>query len=65
MKEKAEMVLGLKVHASHDIAMKCSEPDVYRIGHVRVIFSIPEQYCKLLLERHTIVPLHLAYVEWF
>ena len=37
----------------------------YRIGQVRVIFSLPEKAIGELLPLGVVLPQHLAYVEWF
>ncbi|KAM6496349.1 hypothetical protein JOM56_009055 [Amanita muscaria] len=37
----------------------------YRVGRIRVIFSIPDRYHHMLFKPHVLVPQHLAYVELF
>jgi hypothetical protein len=37
----------------------------YRLGRVRVVFSIPEQALDRMFRPGVVVPSHLAYVEWF
>ncbi|KAJ7117694.1 hypothetical protein C8R44DRAFT_832357 [Mycena epipterygia] len=39
--------------------------DGYRVGQVRVIFSIPEKYSRKVFNAGIIVPKYLVYVEWF
>jgi hypothetical protein len=37
----------------------------YRIGRVRVVFSIPEKARNLMFRNSVVIPQHLAYVEWY
>ncbi|KAF9528325.1 hypothetical protein CPB83DRAFT_735438, partial [Crepidotus variabilis] len=37
----------------------------YRVGRVRVIFSIPERYREQIFGANVDVPEHLAYIEWY
>jgi hypothetical protein len=37
----------------------------YRIGRVRVVFSLPEKSLQTLFPVGTVVPKHLVYVEWY
>ncbi|KAJ7269176.1 hypothetical protein C8J57DRAFT_1066810 [Mycena rebaudengoi] len=39
--------------------------DGYRIGQIRVVFSIPPRLAELVLPTTVGLPTHLAYVEWF
>ena len=40
-------------------------PTGYRIGRIRVVFSLPERSIPLLLPNINEVPKHFAYVEWY
>ena len=40
-------------------------PTGYRIGRIRVVFSLPEHSIPLLLPNINEVPKHFAYVEWY
>jgi hypothetical protein len=37
----------------------------YRIGRVKVIFSIPEKHHAAMFPPHSVIPEHLAYIEWY
>ncbi|KAF8258061.1 hypothetical protein EI94DRAFT_1780982 [Lactarius quietus] len=37
----------------------------YHVGHIHVVFSIPERYHDSLFKPAVKVPLHLAYVQWY
>jgi hypothetical protein len=37
----------------------------YHIGHIRVVFSIPERALPIVFTDGTEVPEHLTYVEWY
>jgi hypothetical protein len=37
----------------------------YRVGRVRVVFSIPEKARNAMFGRDVAVPQHLVYVEWY
>lgn len=38
----------------------------YRVGRVRVVFTLPEKAHKLMFQPHVEnIPKHLAYIEWF
>ena len=37
----------------------------YRVGRVRVVFSIPEKARNITFSRGVVVPQHLAYIEWY
>jgi hypothetical protein len=37
----------------------------YRIGRVRVVFSIPEKARNIIFNSGVAVPQHLVYVEWY
>ncbi|EAU80829.2 hypothetical protein CC1G_04939 [Coprinopsis cinerea okayama7 len=39
--------------------------DGYRVGRVRVVFSLPERVHRLMFSPGTSIPSHLAYIEWF
>ena len=37
----------------------------YRVGHIRVTFSLPPTSFPELFDEHVEVPEHLVYVQWF
>src|ERR1700742_4473392 len=37
----------------------------YRVGRVKVIFSIPEKYHSALFPPGSVIPKHMAYIEWY
>ncbi|KAF8804249.1 hypothetical protein BYT27DRAFT_7340301 [Phlegmacium glaucopus] len=39
--------------------------DGYHIGHIHIVFSIPEHTLPIVFTDSTKVPEHLAYVEWY
>lgn len=56
----------LFIHLAYINSTKPSLAKGYHIGRVRVVFSIPEKSCHTLFNNRAIlIPLHLAYVEWY
>jgi hypothetical protein len=37
----------------------------YRVGRVRVVFSIPEKARDVIFSAGVIIPRHLVYIEWY
>ena len=37
----------------------------YRVAQIRVLFSIPDRFSRILFQDGVTIPPYLAYVEWF